>query len=61
MQWFDVLAAVVVLGAVVALVLGALALSRSNDVEALYFLVTGLFALRAAVQIARLTRPEAGS
>ena len=58
MQWLDALAAVFVLGASVAFGLGALALSRSNDVEALYFLVTGLVVLRAAVQIAS---PEASA
>jgi hypothetical protein len=53
------LAVVLVLGASAALVLGALALSQSHDVEALYLLVTGLVALRAAVKIARFARPEA--
>lgn len=53
MQLLDALAAVLVLGAAAAFTFGALALSRSNDVEALYFLVVGVVALRAGVQIVR--------
>ena len=39
MQLLDALAALLVLGAAAAFTFGALALTRSNDVEALYFLV----------------------
>jgi hypothetical protein len=53
MQLLDALAAILVLGAAAAFTFGALALSRSNDVEALYFLVVGVVALRAGVQLAR--------
>lgn len=58
MHLIDVLAALLVLGAAGAFVLGALALSRSSDVEAIYFLVVGVVALRAGVQI---VRPGAGA
>jgi len=53
MQLLDVLAALLVLGAAAAFALGALALTRSNDVEAFYMLVAGVVALRAGVQIVR--------
>lgn len=53
MQILDVLAAALVAGAAAAFAMGATALSRSNDVEALYFLVVGIVALRAGVQIVR--------
>ncbi|AKU97184.1 hypothetical protein AKJ09_03848 [Labilithrix luteola] len=53
MQVLDVLAVLLVLGAAAAFTFGALALTRSNDVEALYFLVIGAVALRAGVQIVR--------
>ena len=53
MQLLDALAALLVLGAAAAFTFGVLALSRSNDVEALYFLVVGVIALRAGVQIVR--------
>jgi hypothetical protein len=53
MQVLDVLAAALVLGAAAAFTFGALALARSNDVEALYFLVVGVVALRAGVQLVR--------
>jgi hypothetical protein len=53
MQVLDALAVLLVLGAAAAFTFGALALSRSNDVEALYFLVVGVVALRAGVQIVR--------
>lgn len=53
MQLLDALAAILVLGAAAAFTFGALALSRSNDVEALYFLVVGVVALRAGVQLVR--------
>ncbi|MBX3190493.1 MAG: hypothetical protein KF819_26065 [Labilithrix sp.] len=53
MQALDALAAVLVIGAAAAFTFGAMALSRSNDVEALYYLVVGVVALRAGVQIVR--------
>jgi multisubunit Na+/H+ antiporter MnhG subunit len=53
MQVLDVLAAILVLGAAAAFVLGAIALTRANDVEAFYMLVIGVVALRAGVQIVR--------
>jgi hypothetical protein len=53
MQLLDVLAAALVFGAAAAFALGARALSGANDIEAIYFLVVGIFALRAGVQIAR--------
>jgi len=53
MQLLDLLAAALVLGAAAAFTFGALALARSNDVEALYFLVVGVVALRAGVQLVR--------
>jgi hypothetical protein len=53
MQLLDALAAALVLGAATAFTFGALALAHSNDVEALYFLVVGVVALRAGVQLVR--------
>lgn len=53
MALLDVLAACLVLGAAVAFAFGAMALTRSSDVEAVYFLVVGTVALRAGVQLAR--------
>jgi hypothetical protein len=53
MQLLDALAALLVVAAATAFTLGALALSRSSDVEAFYFLVVGVVALRAGVQVAR--------
>ena len=53
MQLLDVLAGLLVAGAAAAFTFGALALSKSNDIEALYFLVIGIVVLRAGVQIIR--------
>lgn len=53
MQLLDVLAAALVAGAAAAFAFGAMALSRSNDIEAIYFLVVGIVALRAGIQIVR--------
>lgn len=53
MQVLDVLAVLLVVGAAAAFTFGAMALTRSNDVEALYYLVIGVVALRAGVQIVR--------
>jgi hypothetical protein len=58
MQWLDVLAAVLVVGAAAAFTFGAMALARASDVEAVYFLVVGVVALRGGVQLAR---PGAGA
>jgi hypothetical protein len=53
MQMLDVLAGVLVVGAAAAFVFGATSLARASDVEAIYFLVIGVVALRAGVQLAR--------
>ena len=53
MQLLDVLAALLVAGAAAAFTFGAIALGRANDVEAIYFLVIGIVALRAGVQLVR--------
>ncbi len=58
MHLLDVLAAVLVIGAAGAFTFGAMALARASDVEALYFLVVGIVALRGGVQ---LVRPGAGA
>ncbi|HVH45164.1 MAG TPA: hypothetical protein VM925_22580 [Labilithrix sp.] len=58
MHLLDVLAAMLVFGAAAAFTFGAMALARSSDVEAIYFLVVGIVALRAGVQ---LVRPGAGA
>jgi hypothetical protein len=58
MQMLDVLAAALVVGAAASFTFGATALSRASDVEAIYFLVVGVVALRAGVQ---LVRPGAGA
>lgn len=58
MQLLDVLAAVLVVGAAAAFTFGAMALSRASDVEAIYYLVIGVVALRGGVQ---LVRPGAGA
>lgn len=58
MQVLDVLAAVLVIGAAAAFTFGAMALARASDVEAIYYLVIGIVALRAGVQ---LVRPGAGA
>lgn len=54
----DVFAAALVVGAAAAFTLGAMALARASDVEAIYYLVIGVVALRAGVQ---LVRPGAGA
>ena len=58
MQLLDALAAVLVVGAAAAFTFGAIALSHASDVEAIYFLVIGVVALRGGVQ---LVRPGAGA
>jgi purine nucleoside permease len=58
MQMLDVLAATLVVGAAAAFTFGAMALARASDIEATYYLVIGIVALRAGVQ---LVRPGAGA
>ena len=53
MQTLDALAALLVIGAAAAFTFGAMALTKSNDLEALYLLVVGIVALRAGVQMVR--------
>lgn len=53
MSLLDVLAALLLAAAAAAFALGAFALARSDDLEALYFLVVGAVALRSAVQVVR--------
>lgn len=53
MALLDGLAALLVLGAAAAFTLGAMALARANDIEAIYFLVVGIVALRAGIQVVR--------
>lgn len=53
MQIVDGLAMALLLGAAVAFVLGGTALARAEDLKALYWLVIGIVAVRAAVQVAR--------
>jgi len=53
MQLLDVLAAALILGAAAAFTFGAMALARASDVEAIYYLVIGIVALRAGVQLVR--------
>lgn len=53
MHWVDGLAIVLVVAAAAAFVLGEMALTRAEDLQALYWLVVGVVALRSAVQVAR--------
>lgn len=53
MQLLDVLAAALIVGAAAAFTFGAMALARASDVEAIYYLVVGVVALRAGVQLVR--------
>jgi hypothetical protein len=53
MRLLDVVALILVVGALLAFALGSAAIGRSEDFQALYYLVAGLIAVRAAVQIAR--------
>jgi hypothetical protein len=53
MRVVDVLGAVLLVMAVLAFVVGEVALARSQDLRALYCLVVGVVALRAAVQVVR--------
>ena len=53
MQVVDALAVALVLAAGVSFVLGEGALSRAEDLNAIYWLVVGVVSLRAATLIAR--------
>jgi hypothetical protein len=53
MQLLDALSALLVLGAAAAFAFGATALAHANDIEAIYFLVVGIVALRAGIQVVR--------
>ena len=53
MQFADFLALGLVLLAAVSFYMGESALSGAEDLHALYWLVVGVVALRAAVQVAR--------
>jgi hypothetical protein len=53
MKALDIVAAVLVLIAAAAFGVGNAALARAEDVHALYWLVVGVAALRAGVQLAR--------
>lgn len=53
MHFLDALAALLILGAAGAFTVGAMALTRANDVEAVYFLVIGVVAIRAGIQLVR--------
>ena len=53
MQLVDAIAVLLVAGAAAAFTFGALALTKSNDLEALYFLIIGIVALRAGIQVVR--------
>ena len=50
---FDVLAALFLIVGVAGFGLGAHALGRASDIEALYWLVVGIASVRAAVAVAR--------
>jgi hypothetical protein len=58
MRFIDVFATLLVSGAAITLTLGARALTRSSDLEALYLLVVGAVVLRAA---SALNRREVGT
>ena len=53
MQLADAMAILLVMGAVASFACGALALTRASDIEAVYFLVVGIVALRAGIQVVR--------
>jgi hypothetical protein len=53
MAFLDVLAGLLVIGAAAAFTFGAMALARASDIEALYFLIIGIVALRSGVQLVR--------
>ncbi len=49
----DAIAIFLVIGAAAAFGMGGYALSRSEDLKALYWLLVGILALRGAVQVGR--------
>lgn len=53
MQVVDAVAVFLVAGAAAAFTFGAMALTKSNDLEALYYLIVGIVALRAGIQVVR--------
>jgi hypothetical protein len=53
MQVADILAIVLVIVAAVAFWMGNSALAHSDDLKAIYWLVVGFIAVRAAVRVAR--------
>jgi hypothetical protein len=53
MRVIDAFAALFLVGAGAAFVMGGFALAKASDLEALYWLVVGLAAMRASVQMAR--------
>ena len=53
MQVVDAVAVFLVAGAAAAFTFGAMALTKSNDLEALYYLIVGVVALRAGIQVVR--------
>ncbi len=53
MQWVDVVAAALLVGAATAFGLGEVALARAQDLEALYLMVVGVVGTTAAVRFGR--------
>jgi hypothetical protein len=53
MHWLDGIALSMLVAASIAFGVGAASLARADDLKALYWLVVGVVAVRAAVQIAR--------
>jgi hypothetical protein len=53
MSSLDVLAALLVLGAAASFLFGAMSLARANDVEAIFYLLVGILALRAGTELVR--------
>ena len=53
MKLVDVLAVALVVGAVGAFVAGEAAMTRAEDLRAVYWLAVGVVSLRAAVQVVR--------
>ena len=53
MQLVDLLAIALLVAAATAFVMGESALARAEDLQALYWLVVGVVALRAGVAVAR--------
>jgi len=53
MQLADVIAALLLVASATAFVLGNAALARADDLKALYWLLVGIVAVRAAVHVAQ--------